>query len=113
MCKKLKSISLVSSLIAVFAFSSSALVMASEQSELAQAVKQLQAAKQSLQRAQAQARNVPTNRFYFDYRQAHTDINVVATGINHFLNNDRAQPRQPAQLQSLDGDYLQQNKAAR
>ena len=46
MCKKLKSISLVASLIAVFAFSSSAL--ASEQSELAQAVKQLQAAKQSL-----------------------------------------------------------------
>ncbi|OBW94616.1 RAQPRD family integrative conjugative element protein [Gallibacterium anatis] len=111
MCKKLKSISLVASLIAVFAFSSSAL--ASEQSELAQAVKQLNAAKQSLQRAQAQARNVPTNRFYFDYRQAHADINVVAAGINHFLNNDRAQPRQPEQLQSLDGDYLQQNKAAR
>ena len=79
--------------------------VASEQSELAQAVRQLNAAEQALMRAQNQARTEVKHRFYFDYPSARADINKVRSGINNYINSERAQPRNPKQLKNLSGDY--------
>ena len=78
---------------------------ASEQSELAQAIRQLNAAEQALVRAQNQARTDVKHRFYFDYKAARADIHKVRTGIDNYVNSERAQPRNPKQLKSLSGDY--------
>lgn len=79
--------------------------VASEQSELAQAVRQLNAAEQALMRAQNQARTEVKHRFYFDYPSARADINKVRSGINNYINSERAQPRNPKQLKNLSSDY--------
>ena len=79
--------------------------VASEQSELAQAVRQLNAAEQALMRAQNQARTEVKHRFYFDYPSARADINKVRSGINNYINSERAQPRNPKKLKNLSGDY--------
>ena len=79
--------------------------VASEQSELTQAVRQLNAAEQALMRAQNQARTEVKHRFYFDYPSARADINKVRSGINNYINSERAQPRNPKQLKNLSGDY--------
>lgn len=79
--------------------------VASEQSELAQAIRQLNAAEQALMRAQNQARTEVKHRFYFDYPSARADINKVRSGINNYINSERAQPRHPKQLKNLSGDY--------
>lgn len=81
-------------------------VFADEQAELEQAIRQLESAKQALVRAQQQAKgsNVKT-RFYFDYLKARKEIDTVRTGIYHYLNNDRAQPRDPRDIRTLSGEY--------
>ncbi|EHK90243.1 RAQPRD family integrative conjugative element protein [Aggregatibacter actinomycetemcomitans] len=79
--------------------------IASEQSELAQAMRQLNAAEQALMRAKNQARTEVKHRFYFDYPSARADINKVRSGINNYINSERAQPRNPKQLKDLSGDY--------
>ena len=78
---------------------------ATEQSELAQAIRQLNAAEQALVRAQAQARADIKHRFYFDYQTARADIQKIRTGIDNYVNAERAQPRNPKQLKTLSGDY--------
>lgn len=82
---------------------------ANEQAELDQALRQLESAKQALYRAQQQARQSSKvqvkARFYFDYLKARQDIELVKEGIHHYLNTDRAQPRDPRQLKTLSGDY--------
>ncbi|ERF77319.1 integrative conjugative element protein, RAQPRD family [Gallibacterium anatis] len=93
-------------------FSSTAAI-ASEQAELAQAIKQLQSAKQALQRAKALAGTKPQQRIYFYYDQANQDINLVEQGIFNYLNHSRAQPRKPSELQELSGDYLKQSQSVR
>ncbi|HDR1435562.1 TPA: RAQPRD family integrative conjugative element protein [Pasteurella multocida] len=79
--------------------------IASEQSELAQAIRQLNAAEQALTRAQNQAKTEVKHRFYFDYPSARADINKVRIGINNYINSERALPRNPKQLKDLSGDY--------
>ena len=92
---------------------SSTVAMASEHAELAQAIKQLQSAKQALQRAKALAGTEPQQRIYFHYDQANKDISLVENGIFNYLNYSRAQPRKPSQLQELSGDYLKQSQTVR
>lgn len=80
--------------------------LANEQAELDQALKQLEAAKHALYRAQVQARSTNVkDRFYFDYIKARQDIDLVRSGISHYLNNERAQPRDPRQIRTLSGQY--------
>lgn len=80
--------------------------LADEQAELAQAIRQLNAAKQALVRAQKQAASTQVkSRFYFDYAKAQKDIEAVKQGIHYFLNNSRAQPRDPRLMRTLSGEY--------
>ena len=79
---------------------------ASEKEELAQSIKQLEAAKLSLQRAQASVRVSVKSREYFDYQAAQHDIATVQEGIKQYLNPSRALPRNPKALRSLTEDYL-------
>lgn len=78
--------------------------LASEQSELDQAKRQLEAARQALFRAKADAeRN--RSRVYFDYARANQDITLIQQGIDRYINSNRAQPRDPRQIRTLSGDY--------
>lgn len=88
--------------VSIFSFNA----FADEQTELQQAIRQLESAKQALIRAQQQAKNTKAQaRFYFDYLKAQKEIDIVISGIHYYLNNDRAQPRDPRQLRTLSGDY--------
>ncbi|MDO5055668.1 MAG: RAQPRD family integrative conjugative element protein [Pasteurella oralis] len=84
----------------------SANLFADERAELEQAIRQLESAKQALVRAQQQAKgsNIKT-RFYFDYAKARKEIDTVRSGIYYYLNNDRAQPRDPRVVRTLSGEY--------
>ena len=75
---------------------------ATEQEHLAQAIKQLDAAKLSLQRAAASAKVSAKSREYFDYASAHQDIATVQAGIKP----SRAIPRNPKAIRNLKEDYL-------
>lgn len=79
---------------------------ATEQEQLAQAIKQLEAAKLSLQRAAASARVSAKSREYFDYAAARQDISTVQEGIKQYINPSRAIPRNPKAIRSLKEDYL-------
>lgn len=81
------------------------LSFATEQSELEQAIRQLDSAKQALVRAESQARSHLKTRVYFDYRKARQDIQTISLGINQYINSERAQPRDPRQLRTLSGEY--------
>ncbi|QIA76791.1 RAQPRD family integrative conjugative element protein [Rodentibacter caecimuris] len=89
----------------LFSFVCSAVAYADETSELEQAMRQLESAKQALIRAQKSANAGLKSRLYFDYQKAHQDINTVKQGINLYINGDRAQPRDPRKLKSLSGYY--------
>ncbi len=79
---------------------------ATEQEQLAQAIKQLEAAKLSLQRAAASARVSAKSREYFDYAAARQDISTVQAGIKQYINPSRAIPRNPTAIRGLKEDYL-------
>ena len=79
---------------------------ATEQEHLAQAIKQLDAAKLSLQRAAASAKVSAKSREYFDYASAHQDIATVQAGIKQYINPSRAIPRNPKAIRNLKEDYL-------
>lgn len=81
-------------------------VQATEQEQLAQAIKQLDAAKLSLQRAAASAKVSAKSREYFDYAAARQDISTVQEGIKQYINPSRAIPRNPRAVRSLKEDYL-------
>ncbi|OOF39167.1 hypothetical protein BKK47_07290 [Rodentibacter mrazii] len=81
-------------------------VYATEQEQLAQAIKQLDAAKLSLQRAAASAKVSAKSREYFDYVAARQDISTVQEGIKQYINPSRAIPRNPKAVRSLKEDYL-------
>ncbi|MDU8924311.1 RAQPRD family integrative conjugative element protein [Pasteurellaceae bacterium LIM206] len=79
---------------------------ASEQSELDQAVRQLESAKKALDRAQISEKSVRVkDRVYFDYTKARRDIDLVKFGISRYINSNRAQPRDPRQIRTLSGVY--------
>ena len=79
---------------------------ATAQEHLAQAIKQLDAAKLSLQRAAASAKVSAKSREYFDYASAHQDITTVQAGIKQYINPSRAIPRNPKAIRNLKEDYL-------
>lgn len=79
---------------------------ATEQSELDQAIRQLQSAKVALERANKATRNIRVQeRVYFDYVKAHQEIDLIIRGIKQYSNGNRAQPRDPRQVKTLTGEY--------
>lgn len=92
-------------LIATGLLFSSAVVQTTENEQLAQAIKQLEAAKLSLQRAAEQAKLSEKSREYFDYTAAKQDITTVQEGIKQYINPSRAIPRNPKAIRSLKEDY--------
>lgn len=77
----------------------------SEQASLALLLTQLDQMQSTLARAEAQADEAPSARFYFDYRQARADIRAMRTGIHRYLSPARAQPRN---VTTLSGLYRQE-----
>ncbi|WP_419851715.1 RAQPRD family integrative conjugative element protein [Actinobacillus pleuropneumoniae] len=96
-------------LTSIFLFSltfSPAFSQASEQSELDQAIRQLESAKKALARAQNSAKSMQVkDRVYFDYAKARQDIDLIKLGIDRYINSNRAQPRDPRQIRTLSGAY--------
>ena len=80
---------------------------AAEQDNLALLLSQLRLLDATLQRAEKQAIVATDLRFYFDYPQAHADIQAMRNGIEHYLTPSRAQPRQ---VLPLAGTYRQERK---
>ncbi|GAB1659155.1 RAQPRD family integrative conjugative element protein [Mannheimia haemolytica] len=78
-----------------------------EQEQLAQAIKQLEAAKLSLQRAEKVAKASPKTREYFNYSAVHRDIETVKKGIQQYISPSRMLPRDPNTLRTLGEDYSQ------
>ncbi|ECC3213582.1 hypothetical protein S460_20790 [Salmonella enterica subsp. diarizonae] len=77
---------------------------AAEKDELASAQRQLDQVQASLERARVAAAQVdPTEqgRFFFDYRQATSDLNTIRAGIDRYLEPSRSQPR----VSSVSGNY--------
>ncbi|EBZ5771685.1 hypothetical protein EC412_05285 [Salmonella enterica subsp. enterica serovar Redlands] len=66
---------------------------ASEESNLALLLTQLNILESTLRRAEAQASVAPETRFFFDYPQAYADIRAMREGISQYLTPVRAQPR--------------------
>lgn len=80
-------------------FLASAAAQASEKDELASVQRQLDQVQASLERARvaaAQADPADRGRFFFDYRQATSDLNTIRSGIDRYLEPSRAQPRDPS-----------------
>lgn len=73
----------------------------SEQASLALLLTQLNQMQSTLKRAEAQADEAPTTRFYFDYTQANNDIRAMRSGIHHYLSPVRAQPRNVTAMSGL------------
>ncbi|ENS3353371.1 RAQPRD family integrative conjugative element protein [Salmonella enterica] len=82
----------------------SATAQAAEKDELASAQRQLDQVQASLERARVaavQADPAEQGRFFFDYRQATSDLNTIRAGIDRYLEPSRAQPR----ASSVSGNY--------
>jgi RAQPRD family integrative conjugative element protein len=70
--------------------------VAAEKDELASVLRQLDQVQASLERARvaaAQADPAGRGRFFFDYRQATSDLNTIRAGVDSYLAPSRAQPR--------------------
>lgn len=104
------SISLRKSLLLVSIFSCLPAYASTEQEQLMQAIKQLDAAKLSLQRAERVAKASPKTREYFNYAAVNRDIETVKKGINQYINPSRALPRDPNLLRTLGDDYSKQRR---
>ncbi|MGQ9444977.1 integrative conjugative element protein, RAQPRD family [[Pasteurella] aerogenes] len=96
--------------ISLLCLCASTIAFADEQSELQQAIRQLESSKQALIRAEQQAKVGLRSRVYFDYRKAQQEIQEIERGINQFINSSRSQPRDPSQIRTLTGDYMRSNK---
>ena len=81
-------------------------VPASERENLALLISQLNQLNATLKRAEQQASLSPHARFFFDYRQASSDIHVMRTGVERYLTPSRAQPRM---VLPLAGDYRRES----
>lgn len=73
-----------------------------ESTQLALALKQLDAVKTSLERARSSSSTDPQSRYFFDYLQAQQDISAVEQGIRRYLAPARGQPRA---VQPLSASY--------
>ncbi|EBL8291865.1 conjugal transfer protein [Salmonella enterica] len=74
----------------------------SEPATLSLLLTQLDMLDSTLKRAENQASVAPGERFFFDYPQAHADIQAVRAGIEHYLTPSRAQPHA---VLPLSGQY--------
>ncbi len=70
---------------------------ASEQSNLAIMIRQLNALEDTAQRS-ALLTDEPGKRYYFDYLRLTRDIQRIRTGLENYLSPSRAQPRDPVEL---------------
>lgn len=70
---------------------------ASEQSNLAIMIRQLNALENTTQRS-AQLSDEPGKRYYFDYPRLTRDVERIRMGLGNYLTPSRAQPRDPAEL---------------
>ena len=70
---------------------------ASEQSNLAIMIRQLNALEDTAQRS-AQLTDEPGKRYYFDYPRFAQDIERIRLGLENYLTPSRAQPRDPVEL---------------
>ncbi|MDF7660233.1 RAQPRD family integrative conjugative element protein [Erwiniaceae bacterium L1_54_6] len=73
----------------------SASLHAAEKDELASVQRQLDQAQAALERARvavAQADLAEHGRYFFDYRQATSDLNTIHAGIDRYLQPSKAQP---------------------
>ncbi|HBM3184872.1 TPA: integrative conjugative element protein, RAQPRD family [Klebsiella oxytoca] len=70
-----------------------ALASATEQQQLALALRQTELLRETLSRAQTQAAQSGDGRYYFDYTAAGRDITLLEQGIRRYLSPERAQPR--------------------
>lgn len=74
---------------------------ASEQSNLAIMIRQLNALEDTAQRS-AQLTDEPGKRYYFDYPRFAQDIERIRLGLENYLTPSRAQPRDPVEI---SGNY--------
>ena len=70
---------------------------ASEQSNLAIMIRQLNTLEDTAQRS-AQLTDEPGKRYYFDYPRLTRDIERIRLGLENYLTPSRAQPRDPVEL---------------
>ncbi|NUU69148.1 hypothetical protein HQN64_24085 [Enterobacteriaceae bacterium BIT-l23] len=83
-------------LLLLTALSVSTSTRAAEKDELASVLRQLDQVQASLERARVaatQADPAEHGRFFFDYRQATSDLNTIRGGVGRYLEPSRAQPR--------------------
>lgn len=74
---------------------------ADEKDELATALRIITQLQASLERARVgaiQASPEEQSRYFFDYQRAHADLNTISSGIAHYLEPSRAQPRDFTQV---------------
>lgn len=67
-------------------------------SELAAAVRQLNALERFVAQSAIESQAAPGERYYFDYPRLLADLGRVRTGIQGYLTPSRAQPRDPVEL---------------
>jgi RAQPRD family integrative conjugative element protein len=72
-----------------------------ERSELAAALRQLEAFERLIRQGEAaQAGDTRASRYHFDYARLSADLARIRAGIEGYLTPERAQPRDPAELLS-------------
>ncbi|MFD1803633.1 RAQPRD family integrative conjugative element protein [Mixta tenebrionis] len=94
----------ITGLLLLAALSVSTSTRAAEKDELASVLRQLDQVQAALERARvaaAQADPAARGRFFFDYRQATSDLNTIRGGVERYLEPSRAQPRSL----HIGGDY--------
>ncbi|AIJ31189.1 MULTISPECIES: integrative conjugative element protein, RAQPRD family [Pasteurellaceae] len=92
-------------IVIVLASSSITAYASTEKEQLAQAIKQLEAAELSLKRAEQLSKTSPKTREFFNYTAIHRDISTIKSGISQYINPARAIPRDPQALRTLTEDY--------
>nr|WP_310615683.1 RAQPRD family integrative conjugative element protein [Pantoea cypripedii] len=103
-CNVKKPVAIISIITKLLLLVISASSYAAEKDELASVQRQLLQAQAALERARvaaAQADPAEHGRYFFDYRQATTDLNTIRAGIDRYLEPSRAQPA----TSNVIGDY--------
>lgn len=83
------------------------LANATEQQQLALALKQAELLSATLERARTEAAQQQSTdrRYFFDYSAVQRDLNLLQDGILHYLSPERAQPRMLNPESSFTGLY--------
>ncbi|MBY5172968.1 raqprd family integrative conjugative element protein [Klebsiella variicola] len=81
-------------------------VAATEHSQLAQALQQIDLLQDTLERARAEAAQQQGQRYFFDYTAASRDLSTLRGGLQRYLSPARAQPRIP---DDFSGHYTRES----